>query len=363
MPLRAFRAPGRVNLIGEHTDYNDGFVMPAAIHFWTTVTVTPRSGREVILSSDSQAGTGSFSLDDTQARRSGQWTDYVQGVALLLEAKGYRLQGADLHVSSTVPVGSGLSSSAALEVSTGYALARTAGHDVPLLELARICQKAENGFVGMRCGIMDQFAATHGQAGHALLLDCRSLEYRPLPLPRGVRLVICNTMVKHELASSAYNQRRDECEQAARLLGVASLRDATPAMVLGSQLPMPVRMRAEHVTNEIVRTERAADALLRGHIALFGELMAESHCSLRDLYEVSCGELDLLVELANRQPGLLGARMTGAGFGGCTVNLVAADAVPAFVSSVREGYRQATGMEPEAYVCEAVGGVEEIAPA
>jgi galactokinase len=359
---RLFRAPGRVNLIGEHTDYNDGFVMPAAINFWTSVEAKRRSDRIVRLQSQAFPTPVEFTLDDPSPQPCGQWWDYVRGVALQLEAAGHKLQGADLRIASTVPIGAGLSSSAALEVSTGFALARLAGHELPPLTLAKIAQAAENKFVGMHCGIMDQFTSTHGVEGHAILLDCRSLQYRPVPLPDAIRLVICNTMVKHELNGSQYNERRADCEEAARILGIASLRDATLAHLADQPLPARILMRAEHVISEIERTERAADALLCHNLSRFGELMYESHASLRDHYEVSCPELDLLVDLARRLPGVHGARMTGGGFGGCTINLVAAESVAAFTSTIRTAYHQSTGIEPDIYTCQAVQGVEEVLP-
>src|SRR2546425_4576760 len=229
---RVFRAPGRVNLIGEHTDYNDGFVMPAAIDFSTWVTISPRADRVVSVYSENFHEHVNFDLDDPALRPKRHWSDYVKGVAVTLERSGYRMRGAQLHIRGDVPLGSGLSSSAAIEVAAGYALLKNSGFAIDRAELAQLCQRAENEFVGMRCGIMDQFVSCHGQKGKALLLDCRSLEYRLLPLSDSARLVICNTMVKHELARNAYNQRRAECAAGVRRLarvlpGVGALRDVT----------------------------------------------------------------------------------------------------------------------------------------
>lgn len=359
---RVFRAPGRVNLIGEHTDYNDGFVMPAAIHLETKVHATPREDRLVKAVSKLYIGPVEFSLDDTSAKKRGGWGDYIQGVALALEHNGYPLQGVDMQFESTVPIGAGLSSSAALEVSAACALAALSGHEIPPMELAQICQQAENEFVGMRCGIMDQFVALHGVQDNALLLDCRSLEYKSVPLPENIRLVIANTMVKHELTDGAYNDRRSDCETAAQHFGAASLRDVTEEMIAteGEGLDERMKMRATHVVREILRTEQAADALRNSDIEMFGKLMYESHESLRDLYEVSCRELDIMVDLASKADGVFGSRMTGAGFGGCTITLIEEGSVKAFQRQLAIDYKRATGIEPEIYICRAIDGASEI---
>ncbi len=360
---RVFRAPGRVNLIGEHTDYNDGFVLPVAINFWTYVAATPRLGRTIRVSSAAFPNQQFvFGLDDPAPKPQGGWTDYVQAVAIELDAQFGPLSGADLHIRSDIPIGAGLSSSAALEISAATALVSLSSIAVAPLDLARACQKAESEFVGMRCGIMDQFISRLAVAGHATLLDCRTLEHRAVPLPAGARLLICNSMVKHELAGSAYNERRKDCEDAARYFDVATLRDATPELLrdAAADLPDRVRRRCRHVITEIDRTLRAAAALERGDLQGFGELMYESHASLRDDYEVSCRELDLLAGLARLIPGVFGSRMTGAGFGGCTVNLVAEDSVGQFREAVAEGYFRNTGVEPEIYLCNAVNGAEEV---
>jgi len=364
---RVFRAPGRVNLIGEHTDHNDGFVMPAAIGFSTWVTSAPRTDRTVSVFSENFSEQIEFELDDESPRAQGHWSDYVKGVAFELERAGHRLRGAELRIRGEVPIGSGLSSSAALEVASGYALLTNAGLAVDRRELAEICQRAENEFVGMRCGIMDQFVSCHGQEGKALLLDCRSLEYKTLPLPEKARLVLCNTMVKHSLATSEYNARRRECEAAVNYFaqirpGVRALRDITEVDLerYGSDLSDAIYRRSRHVITENDRVCAAAAALEKYDLVTFGQLMNSSHRSLRDDYEVSCKELDLMVELARQVRGVYGARMTGAGFGGCTVNLVEAENVDEFKEAVALGYKKATGLAPDIYDCSASKGVAEV---
>ena len=362
---RVFRAPGRVNLIGEHTDYNDGFVMPAAIELSCWVAIAGREDRRLAIHSHNLQETAEVDLDQSQSKRGKRWSDYVQGVAVELERHGRRLRGANLLIHSEVQIGSGLSSSAAIEVASGLALLASSGVELDRLELARLCQRAENEFVGARCGIMDQFTACFGQAKHALLLDCRSLEYRRLPLPAGVELVICDSGVRHELAGGEYNARRAQCEAGVRVLArhrpeVRALRDASLDDLERnrSQLGEVVYRRCRHVVTENARVLQAAQALERGDLPDFGRLMGESHLSLRFDYEVSCPELDLLVELAGKQKGVYGARMTGGGFGGCTINLVEAGQVVAFRKAVSHGYREATGKTPKIYVSEAAGAGE-----
>src|SRR6266567_7526749 len=358
------RAPGRVNLIGEHTDYNDGFVMPAAIDLCTQVAIKHRDDRKLMITSENLSEKVEFDLDEQDPRARGHWSDYVRGVAVTLERAGYRLHGADLAIRSDVPIGAGLSSSAALEVATGYAMLETSDIEIDRVELAKLCQQAENEFVGMRCGIMDQFASSCGQAGTALMLDCRSLEYRLLPLPGGVRLVICNTMVKHELGSSEYNTRRAECEEGvkhfAKLLpDIQALRDVTVKDLecCGHNLNQVTYKRCRHVITENARVMEATAALERGDLNAFGDLMAQSHRSLRDDYKVSCAELDTMVDLATKIEGVFGARMTGGGFGGCTINLVEADSVAEFKRDIAHGYELATGLAPEIFVRSTADGV------
>ena len=285
----------------------------------------------------------------------------------MLERAGHHLEGANLLILGDVPIGSGLSSSAAIEVASGFALLENSGLPVHRIELVKLCRRAENDFVGARVGIMDPFISGCGQAGHALMLDCRSLEYRLLPLPRDVSLVICNTMVKHELASGEYNTRRAECEEGVRLLSrsltsICALRDVSLAELeaRAGTLPKTIYRRCRHVITEDARVTKAAASLEQGDLDTFGALMADSHRSLRDDYEVSCAELDLMVELAARQDNVYGARMTGGGFGGCTINLVRTDAVNEFRSRVGDAYQKSIGLAPQIFVSPAAEGAGEV---
>jgi galactokinase len=365
---RLYRAPGRVNLIGEHTDYNQGFVMPAAIGLYCWVAIAPREDRYLKLCSSNFDETVVVDLDDKGLTRRGDWSDYVVGTALALEEGGYRLRGANILVHGQVPIGSGLSSSAAIEVSTGYALLDISGAKIDLTHLALASRRAENEFVGARVGIMDQFISAHGRAGHALMLDCRSLEGTLLPIPPDVRLVVCNTGVKHQLAGGEYNVRRAQCEEAVQRLatalpGIEALRDVTPAQLEHhkEQLPEVIYHRCRHVVTENERVHNAAEAFLKGNLPMLGALMAASHRSMRDDYEISCAELDMMVEIAITQPGVIGSRMTGGGFGGCTINLVQADAAEAFKHSVAREYETRTHIHPEIYILSATQGVHAVA--
>jgi galactokinase len=362
------RAPGRVNLIGEHTDYNDGFVLPAAIQLQTTVGVAPRMDQRLVLFSENYSEQVELDLAELPAVPRRHWSDYVVGVARKLVEREIRLRGASVLIDGDVPEGAGLSSSASLEVAVCQAFLEVAHEKMEGREMARLCQRAENEFVGARCGIMDQFVSVHGRKDHALLLDCRSLEYRHQPIPEEVRLVICNTMVRHSLAGGEYNQRRRECEMAAEFFsgvvpGVKALRDVSieDFEKHSAALPETIRKRSRHVITENTRAIEAADALARQDVARFGQLMRESHASLRDDFQVSCRELDMMVELAGQIDGVYGARMTGGGFGGCTINLVRSDSVDAFEAKVTEGYEKATGQRPEIYVCTAADGVRILA--
>jgi galactokinase len=355
---RLYRAPGRVNLIGEHTDYNDGFVLPAALEQCTWIAAAARPEPRLRVGSLRTGETREFALDDPDPRPRGDWSDYVRGVAVMLERDGCRLTGADMLIDSDVPVGAGLSSSAALEVASGFALLDGAGQAIDLTRLALACQRAENEFVGMRCGVMDQFASCRGARDRVLLLDCRSLEFRLSPVDPSVRLVICNSMVHHELAGSEYNRRREQCEDGvarlkAVLPGIRALRDVTSADLArhGALLSDVVFRRCRHVVTEDDRVQRAAAALEAGRVGEVGRMMQESHVSMRDDYEISCREIDILVELAGRVEGVLGARMTGGGFGGCTINLVRVDAVDRFADELGRGYKEATGITPQFLVC------------
>jgi galactokinase len=364
---RVFCAPGRINLIGEHTDYNSGFVMPVAINFYVYAAIAPRTDNEVRVRSANFSQEFSFNLEDSLAIRQQGWSDFVVGVAKMAMDAGCRLRGADLLIQGDIPMGAGLSSSAAIEVAAGLALLANSGLSMDRVELARLCQRAENEFVGARVGIMDQFVSCCGRAGHALELDCRSLEYRLLPLPAGVSLVICNTMIKHEHAGGEYNRRRAECEEGVRLLarvlpGIQSLRDVELAELekYRHELPDKIYRRCRHVISENARVLQAASALQRGDVGAFGGLMGESHKSLRDDYEVSCAELDLMVELAAKQEGVYGSRMTGGGFGGSTISILENDRVAKFQRAMAEEYERKTGLKPQILEVSASDGATEV---
>jgi len=366
--MNTYRAPGRVNLIGEHTDYNDGFVMPVAIDRATTASMTARSDRLIVARSGTRAATITIGLDDVQPRIGGGWVEYIRGVAAVLERQGHRLTGADIRIDSEVPAGAGLSSSAALEVSTGFGLVDLTGRAIDLTELALACQRAEHEFVGTRCGLMDQFIACHGRAGHALMLDTRSLETEWLPVPVGVRVLVCNSMTKHAHASGEYNERRADCEAgvralAAKLPEVRALRDVSLADLEPHRAEMSDRVyrRCRHVITENARVLQAADALTRRDLEVFGTLMVQSHESLRDDYEVTTPELDALVDAALACDGVYGARMTGGGFGGCAIALVDEPHAPAVASRIQELYREATGLRADIYPCAPSAGVSRIA--
>lgn len=356
------RAPGRVNLIGEHTDYNDGFVMPIAIDRSIFIAASSRSGRKVIFHSEDFSERAEFSLDSIDRAPAGHWSNYERGVAYYLKEKGLKFSGLEAIITGDVPIGSGLSSSAAVEVATAYTFQVLNGFELSRPEMALLCQRAENLFVGMQCGIMDQFISALGQRDKALVIDCRSLLYDPVPLPAGARVVVCDTMVRRGLLDSEYNARRRECEEGARLLGVKALRDVSWEEFESRQgeLPDAVRRRCRHVVSENERVLRGAEALRRGDLLTFGRLMYESHLSLRDDYEVSCRELNVMVEIARRVEGTYGARLTGAGFGGCTVNLVDEEKAEDFRSKVSEAYRAKTGTEPQIYICRAEEGASVI---
>lgn len=356
---RIFCAPGRVNLIGEHTDYNDGFVMPSPIGFYTWVAAARREDRDLRVYSALYDEKIILVLDELSGPPKRHWSDFVRGVAAVLQNAGHMLSGADLVIHGEVPSGAGLSSSASLEVALALALTSLSGVEISRLEIVKLCQRAEHEYVGMRCGIMDQFVAGFGAAGYALMLDCRSLEYELLPIPEDLRLVVCNSMVRHELASGEYNLRRGDCETAVKLLQphlprLTALRDVEIQDLERYEhvLPKQIYRRCRHVVTENRRVLKAARALKTKDAELFGHLMYQSHASLRDDYEVSCKELDLLVELAAQSPGVYGARMTGGGFGGCTVNLVRADCATLFETHIAQTYRDETGIAPAVYICE-----------
>ncbi len=366
---RLFRAPGRINLIGEHTDYNEGFVLPFAIDREALVAGVPRSDTRVNILALDVNDSFSFDLSKAGTGRRSEWTDYIEGTIRCVH-KSFDLQhGADLVFSSTVPIGAGLSSSAALEISAGLAMLSLNGIDVDKKKLALAAQKAENEFVGVRSGIMDQFASVFCVENHGLLLDCRSLEARQIPLRTGgAMFVVCDTKVKHQLASSEYNKRRDECEKAVEHLrgkipNIKSLRDVsvTEFEKFRSVLPETLARRCRHVITENVRTLAAAKCLENSNLPQLGELMYLSHESLRCDYEVSCAELDALVEAARQIEGVYGARMTGGGFGGCTINLLEEAVLEKFRERIDLIYSERFGYSPEFYpVCASDGASEMI---
>ncbi|MFQ5812858.1 MAG: galactokinase [Anaerolineae bacterium] len=367
-PVAVVRAPGRVNLIGEHTDYNDGYVLPVAIDRSVLVAAAPRDDRQVVIHALDFGESVTFSLDDIRHDRARIWSNYQRGVAYFLEERGFELPGLNAVVTGDVPIGSGLSSSAAVEVSLAYTWQVLAGFQLSRVALALLCQRAENEFVGMNCGIMDQFVSALGQRDHALLIDCRSLHHQSVPLPAKAAVVVADTMKRRGLLDSEYNTRRRKCEGGVRILqrylpGVQALRDVsvTQFKAQSSKLKIQkVRQRCRHVIYENERVLRGVAALRAGDLAAFGQLMSESHASLRDDYEVSCAELDIMVEAAWKVDGVYGSRMTGAGFGGCTVSLVAEGAVEDFQSQVSAAYEDATGIVPQIYVCRAEDGVSKL---
>ena len=362
-PALVARGPGRVNLIGEHTDYNDGFVFPVAIDRAAFVAGAPREDRLLRVWATQYQAEVMLDLDQADPRNAQEWGLYVLGMAAMIEREGHRLQGADLVIDGDVPNGAGLSSSAALENAVGAALAALADVEISPLRLAQLGQMTEHEYAGVKTGIMDQMISALGQARHALLIDCRSYDYRPIPMPAEVRIVVCDSKVSRELAASAYNERRAQCEEAvtrlqAALPEIKALRDVSPEQLEAHKklLSPLVLRRARHVVTENARTLEGAERLAAGDVARFGVLMNESHRSLRDDYEVSSPQLDALVAAAQAVPGVYGSRLTGAGFGGCTVSLVAPEAVDAVGAAVTESYQQAFGLVPDVYITIATDG-------
>ncbi|MBN2218288.1 MAG: galactokinase [Pirellulales bacterium] len=353
------RAPGRVNLIGEHTDYNDGFVLPMAIDRAVWIALRPRDDRIVSVYSIDYNQAAEFSLDLIERGQPG-WIEYIKGMAWSLQQAGYILKGWEGVLTGDVPLGAGLSSSAALEMAAARAMAAVA--DIPWIpaEMAKLGQRAENQWVGVNCGIMDQLISAAGRAGHALLIDCRALHTDPTPLPEGTSVVVLDTSTRRGLVDSAYNERRAQCEEAARSLGVPALRDATIERLEQSADAMDpvVFRRARHVISENARTLRAAQTMRRGDPTELGRLMAESHRSLRDDYQVSSDELDAMVESASEHGACFGARMTGAGFGGCAVALVRSEEADDFARRTAAEYEQKNNRTPAVYVCKAADGAE-----
>ncbi len=362
-----FAAPGRVNLIGEHTDYAEGFVMPAAIDFATLAAISPRSDGQVVLHAENFGEERAYSASTLPNTATGHWSDYPLGVLAILAGEGYTIPPLSLSLWGDVPLGSGLSSSASVEVATATAVLGLIGATIPGPRLARLCQRAENEFVGANCGIMDQFISANGQADHALLLDCRDLSFQLVPIPTDVALVIANTMVKHSVAGAGYTSRRASVEEACAILAthrpeIKFLRDATVADLAawGHEIPPESLKRARHVITENDRTVAAAAALNSGDLKTLGRLMHEAHVSYSQDFEASCVEADTMVDLAQNLPGLLGARLTGGGFGGCTINLVEKDKASTFAASLGRLYQQATGITPEIHICHASDGAHAI---
>jgi galactokinase len=354
------RAPGRVNLIGEHTDYNDGYVLPAAIERETHIAAAPREDGRVRLVALDLSRQTTFDLADVQRSTSEGWSNYIRGVAAGLLSAGYPVRGFDGLIQGDVPIGSGLSSSAAIEMASVQAFSAVGRFTVPSAQAARIGQKAEHVFVGANTGLMDQLASALGQPDHVLLIDCRDLSFRPVRVPAGAAILIADTSVRRSLAASAYNERRAQCEAAAQALGVPALRDGTLAMLDSVDLPDVVARRARHVIAEDQRVLETVTALEGGDLHKVGKLMDASHASLRDLYEVSSVELDTMVELLRGQSGCYGARLTGAGFGGCAVALMEAGAADAAIPIVAAAYRSRTGLTPALYPTRAAAGASAI---
>lgn len=358
-PVAIVRAPGRVNLIGEHTDYNDGYVLPMAINRAAWIALRPRSDNRVLVYSPYFKQTVTFSLDDLDTAKSG-WIEYIRGMAWALQRDGYTLRGWDGIMLGDVPVGAGLSSSAALELATACAFAVTSNFVWDAPRMAKLGQKTENQWVGVNCGIMDQMISAAGKKDHALLIDCRSLDTELVPLPPETSVVVLDTATRRGLGDTAYNERRARCEEAARFFGVKALRDVTLEQFnqKSSQLDEITRKRTRHVITENDRTLQAAKAMKAGDALELGRLMQASHVSMRDDYEISSEALNAIVNCAMQESSCYGARMTGGGFGGCGVALVRADQAELFASHIAENYHKATGLTPSIYVCQATNGAE-----
>lgn len=367
--VRCFVAPGRVNLIGEHTDYNDGFVLPAALDLALVALLAPREDNKAIVVSIDKGPDDEFALDNIPRLPNHEWTNYVRGVVLALQAKGGQIGGFTMVVGSTIPVGSGLSSSAALEVATGFGLGKLFGPELSGPELATMCQRVENEFVGVNCGIMDQFIVANGQADHALFLDCRDLTTEHVPIPSDLAIVICDTRHPHALTDGPYNERRASCEEAVEAIAadqpaVTALRDADMDLLnqARGRMSEPVYKRARHVITENRRVLDSVRALKQGDAVTFGRLMNESHDSLKDDYKVSCDQLDQMVNVCRGVDGVLGSRLTGAGFGGCTVTLARADAVERLSEAVLTQYPVQPKGPALVYRSRAMAGVREEDP-
>jgi galactokinase len=358
-----FAAPARVNLIGEHTDYTGGLVMPMAIGFSTVGVVGPREDGQAVFYSENYGEEASFEISSLKREPRGNWSDYPAGVLWSLMQEVIEIGGFNMNLKGDVPLGAGLSSSASIEVATAMALLSRAKTELSLEKIATVCRRAENEYVGAQTGIMDQFVVAGGVKHRAMMLDCRSLWFELLPLPGEIRVVICNSMVKHEHSEGEYGDRRGEVEAGQAVLkkerkGIELLRDATLEDLEACREKMPAASfaRCKHIITENARVLKAREALLESDMERFGRLMVEAHASMRDDFAASCEEVDALVEIAMRQPGCFGARITGGGFGGCTVNVVRVENAETFVAAVREEYRKAIGIVAECFVCEPSDG-------
>lgn len=364
-PTFEIQAPGRVNLIGEHTDYNDGFVLPCAIDYQTVISASPRQGSQVrVVAADYEGQQDQFELsEDIVAHPDYLWANYVRGVVKFLLARGFQLGGADLVISGNVPQGAGLSSSASLEVAVGQAFKELYHLPISQADIALNGQQAENQFVGCNCGIMDQFISALGEKDHALLIDCRSLETRSVKMPEGLDVVIVNSNVRRGLVDSEYNTRREQCETAARHFGVKALRDLTLEQFTAraAELDPVVAQRARHVITENARTLEAADVLARGDMSRMGVLMAESHASMRDDFAITVPPIDALVKMIKQVIGAEGGvRMTGGGFGGCIVALVPHVLTETVCAVVKEQYPTVSGLQPTIYICKPSAGAGQL---
>lgn len=368
MPDVIVRAPGRVNLIGEHTDYNDGFVLPIAIDRDIMIASRQREDKTVRLYSLDYDQSVEFGLDDIKYDDDKKWSNYPRGVAHFLQESDFAISGLDAVITGNVPIGAGLSSSAAMEVATAFTFEKVFGLNIDPVQMALLCQKAENKFVGVNCGIMDQFISRLGKKDHALLLDCRSLEFELVPINlQNVKIVVCDTGKKRGLVDSEYNNRRAECERGVKILekflpGITALRDIEVDDIkkYSNHIPDITEKRCLYVVKENARVLESVSAIKRNDLLRFGELMNESHIGLRDEYEVSCPELDAMVEIAWSIDGVIGSRMTGAGFGGCTVSIVIEDSVQELIDKVLNEYPKRTGLQPEIYVCTAEDGANVV---
>jgi galactokinase len=366
-PARLFRSPARINIIGEHTDYNDGLVMPTNTDLHTWLAIAPRDDRIVRMYASRFSELAEVSLDDLHTSPNGGWQEYPKGVLQVLQRKGFELGGADILIAGDIPLGSGLSSSASLETAVGYAMLACADHHIDRRQLAISCREAENDFVGVSCGIMDQYVVAICENDHAMLLDCRSLDYELVPLSNAARLVIIDSGVAHRHREGGYNTRQDECRQATAVLangepGILALRDVSRTQLEAARDKLGGRLyrRARHVVTEIDRVRAARQALLEGDLASLGDAMTASHASLKDDFEVSCDAVDLLVDIALGCDGVLGSRMVGGGFGGCTVSLVDDGRVEAATAEICREYQRRCGVDPWHHILQPSDAVHEV---